>query len=145
MSFACAVKENGMPVTRKALSIVNFSLAAVIGLFGLAIAVLNLNRGIWIDEFITLAWTSPANSLREFDVRVGIDSGNDRIQAKVKVAADEKVPYMLIVGPRDAETNSVSVRARGTEKDLGAMPLDKFVADLKSEISNRRAELSVKP
>jgi threonyl-tRNA synthetase len=39
-------------------------------------------------------------------------------------SADEKVPYMLIVGPRDAESGSVSVRARGEEKDLGAMPLD---------------------
>ena len=55
-----------MPVTRRALSVVNLSLAAVSGLFGLAIAMLNLNRGIWIDEFITLTWTSPGTSLREF-------------------------------------------------------------------------------
>jgi hypothetical protein len=54
-----------MPVTRRALSVVNRSLAAVIGLFGLTIAMLNLNRGIWIDEFITLTWTSPGTSLRE--------------------------------------------------------------------------------
>jgi threonyl-tRNA synthetase len=52
---------------------------------------------------------------------------------------------MLIVGPRDAESRTVSVRQRGTEKDLGAMPLDKFVAGLKSEVSERRAELGVKP
>lgn len=86
-----------------------------------------------------------AAALRSADVRVSVDSGNDRIQAKVKVAADDKVPYMLIVGPRDAESGSVSVRARGVEKDLGAMPLDKFVEGIKTEIASKRAELGVRP
>lgn len=86
-----------------------------------------------------------AAALRAADVRVSVDSGNDRIQAKVKVAADEKVPYMLIVGPRDAESGSVSVRARGVEKDLGAMPLDKFVEGIKTEIAGKRADLGVRP
>ena len=102
-------------------------------------------RVLPISEKSTDYAETVAAALRAADIRVGIDSGNDRIQAKVKVAADDKVPYMLIVGPRDAETNSVSVRQRGTEKDLGAMPLDKFVSDLKSEISNRRADLGVSP
>jgi threonyl-tRNA synthetase len=86
-----------------------------------------------------------AAALRAADVRVSLDESNDRIQGKVKVAADEKVPYMAIVGPRDAENNTVSVRARGTEKDLGAMKLDAFVAAVKQEIAERRAELGVKP
>ncbi len=84
-------------------------------------------------------------ALRAADVRVAVDTSNDRIQAKVKVAADDKVPYMLIVGPRDAENRTVSVRARGTEKDLGAMPLDAFVTALKDEIATKRAELGVRP
>ncbi len=78
-------------------------------------------------------------------VRVSVDDSNERIQAKVKVAADEKVPYMLVVGPRDAESRSVSVRARGVEKDLGAMGLEKFVEAIVGEIGERRAELGVKP
>lgn len=86
-----------------------------------------------------------AAALRSADVRVSVDSGNDRIQAKVKVAADDKVPYMLIVGPRDAESGSVSVRARGVEKDLGAMSLEKFVEGIKTEIAGKRAELGVRP
>ncbi len=53
------------------------------------------------------------HALRACDVRVTTDMGNDRIQAKVKVAAEEKIPYMLIVGPRDAEQNAVSLRVRG--------------------------------
>ncbi len=86
-----------------------------------------------------------AAELRAAGVRVKVDASGDRIQAKVKVAADEKVPYMLIVGPRDAEGRTVSVRVRGIEKDLGAMPLAKFVADLSEEIASKRAELGVKP
>ncbi|MFZ2873366.1 MAG: threonine--tRNA ligase [Phycisphaerales bacterium] len=86
-----------------------------------------------------------AGALRAADIRVSVDESNDRVQAKVKVAADDKVPYMLIVGPRDAESGSVSVRARGIEKDLGAMPLAKFVEGLASEVRERRADLSVRP
>jgi threonyl-tRNA synthetase len=84
-------------------------------------------------------------ALRDAGVRVSIDDSNDRIQAKVKVAADEKVPYMLIVGPRDAEQSAVSVRVRGIEKDLGAMPLAKFAEQIAVELGERRAELGVRP
>jgi threonyl-tRNA synthetase len=63
------------------------------------------------------------HALRDWRAR-GLDSGNDRIQAKVKVAADEKIPYMLIVGPRDAEQrrgHRLRPRPRRcAEKDLGA-------------------------
>jgi threonyl-tRNA synthetase len=78
-------------------------------------------------------------------VRATIDAGPDRIQGKIKVAADEKIPYLLIVGPRDAENGAVSVRARGVEKDLGAMALEKFVEAVAREIEERRAELTVAP
>ncbi len=84
-------------------------------------------------------------ALRAADVRVTSDLSNDRVQAKIKIAADEKIPYMLVVGPRDAENGMVSVRARGTEKDLGAMKLEAFVEAVKSEIAGKRAELGVKP
>ena len=86
-----------------------------------------------------------AAALRAANVRVTTDLGNDRVQGKIKVAADEKIPYMLIVGPRDAEQNAVSLRARGTEKDLGSMPLHNFVEAITAEINDRRAALGVKP
>jgi len=84
-------------------------------------------------------------ALKEVGVRATVDAGPDRIQGKVKEAAEMKVPYMVIVGPRDAEQNAVSVRARGIEKDLGAMPLAAFVAGVKAEIESRSAVLGVKP
>lgn len=84
-------------------------------------------------------------ALKAAGVRVTTDLGNDRVQGKIKEATDWKIPYLLIVGPRDAEGRTVSVRMRGQEKDLGAMPLDAFVSNLKSEIESKRAELGVKP
>jgi threonyl-tRNA synthetase len=84
-------------------------------------------------------------ALHAAGVRATLDESNERVQAKIKVAADEKIPYMLIVGPRDAENKAVSVRARGVEKDLGAMPLAKFVADIEAEIASKSAVLAVKP
>ncbi|HBS30015.1 MAG TPA: threonine--tRNA ligase [Phycisphaerales bacterium] len=79
--------------------------------------------------------------LRGARIRTGIDLSPERIQAKIRAAAEEKIPYLAVVGPRDAESRTVSVRARGVEKDLGAMPLDAFLADLISEIRSRRATL----
>ncbi|MBM4109178.1 MAG: threonine--tRNA ligase [Phycisphaerae bacterium] len=84
-------------------------------------------------------------ALHAAGVRARVDTGSDRIQGKIKAAADEKVPYLLVVGPRDAEQNAVSVRVRGQEKDLGAMPLGLFVERLGAEIRERRAHLSVTP
>jgi threonyl-tRNA synthetase len=84
-------------------------------------------------------------ALRAAGVRVTLDESNDRIQGKIKAAAEMKIPYLLIVGPRDAEQNAVSVRIRGMEKDAGAMPLEKFVEGIKAEISGRRAEVGVRP
>ncbi len=84
-------------------------------------------------------------ALRACGVRATLDESNDRIQGKIKGAVDLKIPYLLIVGPRDAEQNAVSVRLRGTDKDAGAMPLDAFVARISEEIASKRAELTVKP
>jgi len=83
--------------------------------------------------------------LKAAGIRATVDSGNDRIQGKIKVAAETKIPYMLIVGPRDAENGAVSLRIRGTDKDAGAMPVEAFVTAVAAEIAGRTAELTVKP
>jgi threonyl-tRNA synthetase len=77
--------------------------------------------------------------LKAAGLRATMDDSNDRVQAKIKVAADERLPYMAIVGPRDAEGRKVSVRARGVQQDLGAMDVDAFVAGLVEEYSSRGA------
>ncbi len=57
--------------------------------------------------------------------RVEVDGRNEKIGKKIREAQLEKVPYMLVVGDRDMEAGTVSVRHRA-EGDLGAMSLDEF-------------------
>ena len=59
------------------------------------------------------------------------------MQARIRDAELSKVPYMLIVGKREAETGKVAVRARGAG-DLGAMPLADFTARVEKEIQEKR-------
>ena len=75
--------------------------------------------------------------LKDAGLRATMDSANERVQAKIKVAADEKIPYLAVVGPRDAEAGNVSVRAFGIQKDLGAMQADEFTTALKNEYFSR--------
>ncbi len=84
-------------------------------------------------------------ALKAAGVRVTTDLGNDRVQGKIKEATDWKIPYLLIVGPRDAEARTVSVRVRGIEKDLGAMKFEDFVVRIGHEIAARGSELGVRP
>ncbi|MHC4947724.1 MAG: threonine--tRNA ligase [Planctomycetota bacterium] len=81
-------------------------------------------------------------ALQEVGVRCGIDESGERIQAKIKQAAEMKIPYLLVVGPRDADQGAVSVRVRGIRHDLGALPLDTFVESIAREIATR-GEVSV--
>ncbi|MEQ9617385.1 MAG: threonine--tRNA ligase [Phycisphaerales bacterium] len=75
--------------------------------------------------------------LLDAGLRATCDLANERVQAKIKVASDERLPYLAVVGPRDEENGVVSVRARGIQKDLGAMPLDEFVNLLSREHRTR--------
>jgi threonyl-tRNA synthetase len=77
--------------------------------------------------------------LRGAGVRATLDETDDRIQAKIRAATEWKIPYLLVVGPRDAQQGAVSVRARGIRQDLGTLPADQFVSALRREISTRGA------
>ena len=70
-------------------------------------------------------------------VRAAIDDSDDRLQAKIRVAAQMKIPYLLVVGPNDQQRNEVSVRARGIRRDLGPLGLETFVQAIKEEIETR--------
>jgi threonyl-tRNA synthetase len=76
-------------------------------------------------------------SLRDQGVRVSVDKSDERIQAKIRNAAELKIPWLLIVGPRDAEANNVSVRMRGIVDDLGAVALETFTDAIVQEITSR--------
>ena len=70
-------------------------------------------------------------------VRATVDKSDERIQAKIRNGADLKIPWLLVVGPRDAEGNNVSVRKRGILQDLGAVSLETFAAAIDEEIKSR--------
>ena len=73
-----------------------------------------------------------ADVLRARGFRVHVDSRSDKMGAKIRDARLQKIPYMLVMGAREAESGTVSVRSRA-EGDLGAMPLDAFIAKLDAE------------
>lgn len=64
-----------------------------------------------------------ASSFRDADLRVEVDSRNEKIGYKIRQAEMEKVPYMLVVGSKEEEASCVSVRIRG-EGDLGPQPVE---------------------
>ena len=71
------------------------------------------------------------------EIRAEIDDRNETMQSKIRDAEKEHVPYMLIVGPKEAEDQSVSVRVRG-EKDLGKMSFEEFLRLVKEDIAQKR-------
>jgi threonyl-tRNA synthetase len=68
-----------------------------------------------------------AAKLLEAGLRADVDDGKERMNAKIRKAQGEKIPYMLIAGDRDVESGAVSVRLRSGE-DLGGMPVETFIA-----------------
>ncbi|MCC6190982.1 MAG: threonine--tRNA ligase [Anaerolineales bacterium] len=74
-----------------------------------------------------------AERLQALEFRVEVDQRSERMQAKIRDAQLQKVPFMLVVGDKEAEAGAVSVRRR-TGEDLKAKSLDEFVALAKSEL-----------
>src|SRR5579872_5384489 len=70
-------------------------------------------------------------------LRVDIDTSNERMQKKIRDAQLQKIPYMLVVGEREAAEGKVAVRLR-SGKDLGAMPLEQFIIRIKTEAESRQ-------
>lgn len=66
-------------------------------------------------------------------IRVEVDDREEKIGYKIREAQLQKIPYMLIVGDKEVETNTVGVRAR-KDGDIGQMPIDEFICKIKAEI-----------
>ncbi len=74
--------------------------------------------------------------LKAAGFRVELDDSSDRMNAKIRAAQLEKIPYMLVVGDREAQEGAVSVRLR-TNENLGAMPVAAFIARARSLVETR--------
>jgi threonyl-tRNA synthetase len=72
--------------------------------------------------------------LKGAGLRVELDESKDRMQAKIRRAQLQKVPYMLIIGDKEQAAEAVAVRLRNGE-DLGAMPIEAFVARAQADIA----------
>ena len=75
--------------------------------------------------------------LDEAGYRVEVDYRNEKIGYKIRSAQLEKIPYMLVIGDKETEAGTVAVRTRDG-KDLGAMPLDDFMAMIKKEVVEKK-------
>jgi len=74
--------------------------------------------------------------IKKSGVRVELNGEADSLGKKIRNAEAEKIPYMIIVGEKEAETGMVSVRQRG-QKDLGQSSVEEFVAKLQEEDKNK--------
>ncbi len=77
---------------------------------------------------------SVEESLKNQGFRVESDLRNEKIGFKIRQHTLQRVPYLLVVGDREAESNTVAVRTRGGD-DLGSMSLDDFVLRLNTEVA----------
>ncbi len=74
--------------------------------------------------------------LLDAGVRAELDDRNEKLQSKIRDAQLQKVPYMLVIGGKEAEAGTVSVRHRA-KGDLGPRPLEQFSADLRAEVDSK--------
>jgi len=81
-----------------------------------------------------------AARLKAAGFRVELDTRNEKMNAKVRDLTMQKIPYVLVFGDKEAESEQVSVRVRGAG-DKGAMPLADFIAQAKQRVESKSIEL----
>ncbi len=87
------------------------------------------------EDFNAYAETVGAR-LRKAGLRVTVDARNEKVGYKIRSAEMQKIPYMLVVGGREAEAGTVAVRRHG-EGDQGNLPLDDFARQVRTEIDRQ--------
>jgi len=93
-------------------------------------------RVLPISEKTLEAAEAVTAKLADAGVRVTIDRDSDKIGAKIRLARLDRVPYMLVLGQKEVDEGTVSVRHRDRE-DLGARSVEQFIADITEEIAER--------
>ncbi|MGC2509814.1 MAG: threonine--tRNA ligase, partial [Acidobacteriaceae bacterium] len=73
-------------------------------------------------------------------LRVELDDRNEKMNAKIRDLTMQKIPYLLVMGDKEAASNAVSVRVRG-KGDQGSIPLDEFIARAKKLVDEKSVEL----
>jgi threonyl-tRNA synthetase len=78
--------------------------------------------------------------LKDENIRVEIDTRNETLGARVRDAQNEKVPYMLIIGQKEVESNSVTIRQKNS-KEMTSDSIENFILHIKSIIKNKKLEI----
>ena len=91
------------------------------------------------DKYMDYA-QSVLNKLTEAGIRAEVDTRAEKIGYKIREAQTAKIPYMLVVGQKEEEENTVSVRSRAAG-DEGARSLDTFIADILKEIETKETRV----
>ncbi|QES90985.1 threonine--tRNA ligase [Rhizosphaericola mali] len=78
-----------------------------------------------------------AIALRLLDITVNVDERNEKIGRKIRDTEVKKVPYMLVIGEKEANEKAVSIRRHG-QGDLGTQPLDTFISNITKEIAEKK-------
>jgi threonyl-tRNA synthetase len=80
------------------------------------------------------------DKLKDAQLRCGADLSNEKINAKIAKAHSEKLPFMLVVGPKESQSNTVNVRIRGV-KETKTVEIDKFIRTAKRKIADKKIDL----
>jgi threonyl-tRNA synthetase len=83
------------------------------------------------------AATKTGDALRAAGLRVWVDDRSETLNYKIRDAETHKVPYMAVVGQREADAGTVAIRARGEGKKQVVLPLAEFVSKLQDEVRTR--------
>ena len=93
-------------------------------------------RVLPISEKFTTEAETLVKSLADVGARVAIDNTGDKIGAKIRLARMDRVPYLAVIGAKEVEENSVSVRQRD-QGDLGSIPMNDFISKISQDITTR--------
>jgi threonyl-tRNA synthetase len=80
--------------------------------------------------------------LNEAGLRCGIDLSDEKVGAKIAKSHGEKIPYMMVVGPKEAQSSTVSVRMRGSQ-DSRTVSVEQFLAAARQKIAAKTADLAL--
>jgi threonyl-tRNA synthetase len=114
---------------------IGFLLEHYAGKFPLWLAPLQVKLLPISDKFMDFAQTV-LESLKNADIRAGIDDRSEKIGKKIRDTELARVPYMLVIGEKEVNDNKVSVRRQG-RGDLGVQDIETFIREIKSEIRLR--------
>jgi len=81
------------------------------------------------------------DKLKDVQLRCSCDLSNEKIGAKIAKAHSEKVPYMLVVGPKEVQSNTVNLRIPG-DKETKTIEIGKFITIVKRKIADKKIDLA---